>query len=82
MVHGKKGFVILTKSFGKIGIAKTFCYNNKNIVTTTKCLVLSRKRLVAAAKFLVAATKILIVVPNLAAVTKPFFSYSSVASEL
>ena len=25
--HGKKGFVILTKSFVKIGITKTFCYN-------------------------------------------------------
>ena len=25
--HGKKCFVILTKSFVKIGIAKTFCYN-------------------------------------------------------
>jgi len=27
--HGKKGFVIPTKSFVKIGIAKIFCYNNK-----------------------------------------------------
>jgi len=46
-VHGKKGFVIPTKSFVKIGITKIFCYNNK--------------RLVAAVKFLVAATKILMV---------------------
>jgi len=66
-VHGKKGFVILTKSFVKIGITKTFPYNKK-------CLVLSTKRLVAAAKFLVAATKILSVVPDFVAVTKPFFS--------
>ena len=62
----KKGFVILTKSFVKIGITKYFA--------TTKWLVLSKKRLVAAAKFLVAATKILFVVPNFVAVTKPFFS--------
>jgi len=27
LVHGKKGFVIPTKSFVKIGIAKIFCYN-------------------------------------------------------
>jgi len=27
--HGKKGFVILTKSFVKIGITKTFCFNSK-----------------------------------------------------
>jgi len=47
--HGIKVFVIPTKSFVKIGIAK--------IVTTTKCLNLSTKRLVAAAKFLVAPTK-------------------------
>ena len=63
----KKGFVILTKSFVKTGIAKTF-------VTSTKCLVLSTKRLVAAAKFFVAATKNLFVVPNFVAVPKPFFS--------
>ena len=65
---GKKGFVILTKSFVKIGIAKTFCYNKK-------CLVLSTKHLVAAAKFLVAAIKILSVVPKFVAVTKPFFQW-------
>ena len=28
-VHGKKGFVIPTKSFVKIGITKIFCYNSK-----------------------------------------------------
>jgi len=27
--HGKKGFVIPTKSFVKMGITKIFCYNNK-----------------------------------------------------
>jgi len=43
------------------------------LVRTTKCLVLSTKRLVAAAKFLVEATKNSFVVPNLVAVTKPFF---------
>jgi len=64
--HGKKGFVILTKSFVKIEITKIF-------VTTTKCLVLSTKLLVAGAKFLVEATKISFVVPNFVAVTKPFF---------
>jgi len=64
--HGKKGFVIPTKSFVKIGITKIF-------VTTTKCLNLSTKRLVAAAKFLVEATKNSFVVPNFVAVTKPFF---------
>jgi len=64
--HGKKGFVIITKSFVTIGIEKHF-------VTTTKCLVLSTKRLVDAAKLLVAATKALFVVPNFVAVPKPFF---------
>jgi len=49
VLQGRKGFVIPTKSFIKIGIKKCF--------VTTKCLVLSTKRLVAAANFLVAATK-------------------------
>jgi len=52
--QGKRGFVIPTESFVKIGITKIFC---KYFVTTTECLVLSTKRLVAAAKFLVEATK-------------------------
>jgi len=65
-VHGKKGFVIPTKSFVKIGITKIFCYN--------KMFGSINKRLVAAAKFLVAATKILCVVHYFVAVTKPFFS--------
>jgi len=67
-LHGKKGFVILTKSFVR---------DNKNILlqqqNDNKCFVLSTKRLVAAAKFLVAATKILCVVPHFVAVTKSFF---------
>jgi len=62
---------------------KRFCYTSKIIClnrdetyfVTTKCLVLLRKRLVAAAKFLVALTKSLFVVPNSAAVTKPFFPW-------
>ena len=69
-VHGKKGFVILTKSFVKIGITKTFCYNNKVLSSVNKSLV-------AAANFLAAATKILSVVPNYVAVRKPFFSVSA-----
>ena len=66
--HRKKGFVIPTKSFVKIGITKIF------FVATTKCLFLSTKRLVAAAKFLIEATKNSFVVLNFVAVTKPFFS--------
>ena len=34
--HGKKGFVILTESFVKIGITKTFCYNNKMLSSVNK----------------------------------------------
>jgi len=39
-LHGKKGFVILTKSFVKIGITKTFCCNSKrfsSVKTTFGC---------------------------------------------
>jgi len=64
--HGRKGFVIPTKSFVKIGITK-------KVLLQKKCLVLSTKRLVAAAKFLAAATKNLFVVPNFVAITKPYF---------
>ena len=64
--HGKKGFVIPTKSFAKKGITTYF-------VATTKCLVMSTKRLAVAAKFLVEATKNSFVVPNIVAVIKPFF---------
>jgi len=65
--HGRKGFVLPTKSFVKIGTTKIFCYDNKMFSSI-------KKRLVAAAKFLAAATKKLFVVPNFVAVTKPFFS--------
>jgi len=48
-------------------MTKIFCYNNKMYSSINKTLV-------AAAKFLVAATKNLFLVPDLVAVTKPFFS--------
>jgi len=70
---GKKGFVVPTKSFVKIGITKYF--------VTTKRLVVLTKRLVPAENFLVAATKILFVVPNFVAVTKPFF-FRAVSTQL
>jgi len=63
--HGKKGFVIIKKSFVKIGITKTFCYNkmfssvNKTFGCCTKMFGCSNKNLT--------------VVPNFVAVTKPFF---------
>ena len=66
--HGKKGFLIPTMPLVKIEIT--------NVATATKYLVLPTKRLVAAAKFLVEATKYPFVVPNFAAVTKPFFRAS------
>jgi len=34
--HGKKGFVIPTKSFVKIGITKIFCYINKTFSSINK----------------------------------------------
>jgi len=64
---GKKGFVILTKSFVKIGITKTFCHNNKMLSSVNKTFG-------CCSKFFFAATKILSVVPNFVAVTKPYFS--------
>ena len=67
---GKKGFVILTKSFVKIGTTKTFCYSNKMLSSVNESLA-------AAAKFLVTATKILSVVPNFVAVTKRFLPCDS-----
>jgi len=41
--HGKKGFVILTKSFVKIGITKIFCYNKKMISSINKTFGCCRK---------------------------------------
>ena len=72
----EKGFVVLTKSFVKIGITKTFCYNNKMFSSVNKTFGCCRE------KFLVAATKILFVVPNFVAVTKPFFPWSIVSDIL
>jgi len=34
--HGIKGFVVPTKSFVEIGIAKIFCYNNKMFSSINK----------------------------------------------
>ena len=36
LMHGERGFVILTKSFVKIGITKTFCHNNKMFRSVNK----------------------------------------------
>jgi len=64
-VHGIKGFVIPTKSFVEIGIAKICCYNkmfnsiNKTFGCCSKIFGCSTKK---------------IVVPNFVPVTKPFFS--------
>jgi len=67
--HGRKGFVIPTKSFVKIGITKIFCYNNErfsSINNTFGCC----------SKVLVEATKNSFAVPNFVAVTKPFFPWA------
>jgi len=54
-IHSReKCFVILAKSFVKIWITKTFCYNNKMFSSVNKTF--------AAAKYLVAGTKNLFVV--------------------
>jgi len=66
-VHGQKSFVMLTKSFVKVEIAKTFCYNNKMFSSINKTFRSS-------SKILVAATKILFLVRNFVVVPKPFFS--------
>jgi len=41
--HGKKDFVVLTKSFVKIGITKTFCYINKMFSSVNKSFGCCRK---------------------------------------
>jgi len=61
-MDGKKGFVILTKSFVKIGVTKTFCYNNKLLSSVNKTF---------------GCSKTISVVPNFVAVSKPFFSVYS-----
>jgi len=66
MIHGIKGFVIPTKSFVKIGLAKIFCYNNKMFSSINKMFGCCSKIFDCSNKNFV--------VPNFVAVTKPFFS--------
>jgi len=70
---GKKGFIIPTKSFVKLGITKKFCYN-KMFGSINKMIGTFNKTFGCCGKFLVAATKKIFVVPNFVAVTKQFFS--------
>jgi len=65
IVHGIKGFVIPTKSFVKIGIAKIFCHNNKMSSSINKTFGCCSKIFGCTNK------KKLFVVPNFVAVTKP-----------
>jgi len=65
--HGKKGFVLSTKSFVKIGIRKIFCYNNKMFGSINKTFG-------GCGKIFGCSNKYFICVPNFVAVTKPFFS--------
>jgi len=65
--HRKKGFVILTKSFVKIGITKMFFfYNNKMFSSINKTFGCCSK--------IFGCSKKKIVVPNFVAIAKPFFS--------
>jgi len=64
--HGRKGFVIPTKSFVKIRITKIFCYNNKMFSSVNKTLG-------CCSKIFGRSNKKLFVVPNFVAVTNPFF---------
>jgi len=64
-LHGIKGFGIPTKSFVKIGITKIFCYNHKMFGSINKTFG--------------CCGKISLVVPNIVAVTKPFFSVCGVS---
>jgi len=59
-----------TKSFVKKGITKIFCYNNKMFSCINKTLWLLQQN------FWLQLQKKIFVVPNLVAVTKPFFSVS------
>jgi len=65
--HGIKGFVIPTKAFVEIGTTKIFCYNNKMFSSINKTFG-------CCSKIFGCSNKKLFVVPNFAAVTKPFFS--------
>ena len=65
--HGKKRFVILTKSFVEIGITRTFCYNNKMFRSVNKTLG-------CCSKFFGCSNKKQSVVPNFVAGKKNIFS--------
>jgi len=69
LVHGKKGFGILTKSFVKISITKTFCYNNKVFSSVSKTFG-------CCSKIFGCSNKNFICCPNFVAVTNPFFPCS------
>jgi len=70
--QGTKGFVIPTKSFVKIWATKIFCYYNKMFSSINKTFG-------CGSKIFGCSNKKLFVVPNLVAVTKPFFSVRGVA---
>jgi len=65
--HGKKGFVIPTKSFVKIWITKIFCYSNKIFSSINKTFG-------CCSKIFGCSNKKKFGVPNFVAVTKPFLS--------
>ena len=65
ILHRKKGFAILTKSLVKIGITKTFCYNNEMFSSVNKTFGCNSK--------IFGCSNIFFVVPNFVAVTKRFF---------
>jgi len=68
ITHGRKGFVIPTKSFVKIGITKISCYTNKMFSSVNKTFGCSSKIFGCSNK------KKIFVVLNFVAETKPFFS--------
>jgi len=70
--HGKKGFVVPTKSFVKIGITKIFCYNNKMFSSINNTFGCCSKIFGWSNK------KLICCCPNFFALTKPFFPWSLV----
>jgi len=62
----KKGFVVPTKEFVKIGIAKIFCYNNKLFSSINKTFG-------CCSEIFGCSNKKIIVVSNFVAVPKPVF---------
>ena len=66
--HGRKCFIIPTKSFVKIGITKIFCYNNKMCSSISKTFG-------CCCKIFGCSHKKKFVVRNFVAVTKPFFCH-------